>query len=166
VASVLLLSPWARPQAPPAPAAIDGYDVYDGFEAPTLSDLWETNRFVPGAVTLQSVIVRAGHGAVRIDLHPRDRFGAGKDGDPDTERDEVMEASRLTSREDTPYEYSWSMYLPADFPIVPVRLVVAQWKQECPVGTPLADHAPNAPASLPATSGPSHRFPCDNDIGC
>jgi hypothetical protein len=29
------------------------------------------------------------------------------------------------------YRYSFSLYLPADFPIVPTRLVLAQWKQVC-----------------------------------
>src|SRR5579864_6335328 len=113
-------------------------NVYDGFESPTLSDVWEATRTVPGAVTLQSEVVRAGHGAVRVDLHAGDRFSKGKDGDPDNERDEIGEAKRLISSEDRLYEYSWSMYLPADFPIVPVRLVVAQWKQQCVSGVPQA----------------------------
>jgi Polysaccharide lyase len=118
-------------------------DVYDGFEGTKLSPLWETSRIVPGALTLQSAIVRAGHGAVRITLHPRDVFEPGADGDKDSERDELLEASRLTSRENIAYEYSWSMYLPADFPIVPVRLVVAQWKQYCGSDTaPCSDDSP------------------------
>lgn len=29
-------------------------DLYDGFETPTLSDLWATSRFAPGAVSIQS----------------------------------------------------------------------------------------------------------------
>ena len=106
-------------------------NVYDGFEGPALSDLWETSRFVPGAVDIQSSIARAGHGAVRITLHPHDIFEAGRNGNADSERDELLENRRLVSREDALYEYSWSMYLLADFPIVPVRLVVAQWKQYC-----------------------------------
>jgi hypothetical protein len=80
---------------------------------------------------MQSEVVRAGHGAVRITLHPRDVFEPGADGDTVSERDELLEASRLTSRENIAYEYSWSMYLPVDFLIAPVRLVVAQWKQDC-----------------------------------
>ena len=35
-------------------------DRYDGFETPTLSKLWETDRFTPGAVAMQTNIVRAG----------------------------------------------------------------------------------------------------------
>jgi hypothetical protein len=128
-------------QSLPAPNA--PVDVYDGFEAPTLGNLWETSRFTSGAVEIQSSIVRAGHGAVRITVHSRDTFEAGQNGDADSERDELLEARALTSREATPYEFSWSMYLPPDFPIVPVRLVVAQWKQYCGSDTaPCSDDSP------------------------
>ena len=113
-------------QAPHAPI-----NVYDGFESPSLSSLWETDRFTPGSVQMQSEFVRAGHGAVHITLHSNDTFEAGQQGNADSERDGLLEARTLVSRQDMPYEFSWSMYLPADFPIVPVRLVVAQWKQYC-----------------------------------
>ncbi len=43
----------------------------------------------------------------------------------------VSIARSLMSKEDTGYEFSFSMFLPADFPIVPTRLVIAQWKQSC-----------------------------------
>jgi len=139
---LLLLAAYpALAQALPAPAA--PVDVYDGFEKPTLSDLWETSRFSPGAVEMQSAIVRAGHGAVRITVHSRDTFEAGQNGDADSERDELLEARVLTSKENTSYEHSWSMYLPPDFPIVPVRLVVAQWKQYCGSDSaPCSDDSP------------------------
>ncbi len=126
---LLLAALPALSQTLPAPGT--PIDVYDGFEAPTLSPLWEVTRIVPGALTLQSVITRAGHGAVQLTVRANDKFEAGINGDADSERDELLEARRLTSRENTPYEFSWSMYLPADFPIVPVRLIVAQWKQYC-----------------------------------
>jgi len=32
------------------------------------------------------------------------------------------------------YSYSFSVLLPADFPVVPTRLVIAQWKQNCQSG--------------------------------
>jgi hypothetical protein len=122
--------PASPPELQPAPPAGSApIDVYDGFETPALSPLWATWRLADGAVQMQGAIVRAGHGAVRITLHPHDVFGAGKHGDNDTERDELAEAAALYSQEDKSYEFSWSMYLPPDFPIVPVRLVVAQWKQ-------------------------------------
>ena len=81
-------------------------DVYDGFEAPALSPLWETSRFTSGAVEMQSAIVRSGQGAVRITVHSRDTFEAGQNGNADSERDELLEARALTSHEDTPYEFS------------------------------------------------------------
>jgi hypothetical protein len=125
---------------PPNGAPIE---VYDGFESPTLSNLWEDSRFTPGAVEMQSAVVRVGNGAVRITLKSRDTFEAGQKGNADSERDELLEARSLTSRENTPYEFSWSMYLPPDFPIVPVRLVVAQWKQYCGSDSvPCSDDSP------------------------
>ena len=107
-------------------------DVYDGFETPELSPVWDTSKFEPGAVTMQSDIVRAGQHAARIILHRGDYYEAGADGDPPTERAELMESRRLISREGVPYEYSFSLFLPTDFPLVPTRLVIAQWKQYCP----------------------------------
>lgn len=64
-------------------------DVYDGFETPALSNIWETARFVPGAVEMQTEIARTGHGAVKITVHSRDKFEAGINGNSDTERDEL-----------------------------------------------------------------------------
>lgn len=104
-------------------------NVYDGFEEPSLSKLWATDRFEPGAVAIETSIVRAGKQAVAVTVHSRDEFEAGEKGDADSERDELREANRLVSLQDKPYEYRFSMYFPKNFPIVPVRLVIAQWKQ-------------------------------------
>ena len=103
-------------------------NVYDGFETEPLSDLWETLSLAPGSATIQSSIVRAGHGGLRITIKLHDVFETGRNVNHDSERDEILESYSLFSRENIPYEFSWSMYLPSDFPIVPVRLVVAQWK--------------------------------------
>ena len=112
-------------------AAAAPIDVYDGFETPALRDLWETSRFAPGAVEMQSDVVRAGHGAVKITVRPRDMFEVGQGSSADSERDELLEARRFISQENTGYEFSFSMFFPKDFPIVPTRLVIAQWKQYC-----------------------------------
>jgi hypothetical protein len=40
------------------------------------------------------------------------------------------------------YEFSFSMFLPTNFPIVPTRLVIAQWKQACPEGGNCSDDSP------------------------
>lgn len=116
-------------QAPSAPV-----DVYDGFETPTLSNLWETSRFAPGAVSMETDIVRAGHSAIKIVVHSNDKFEAGINGNSNSERAELMEARTLVSKDDDADEYSFSIFFPPDFPIVPTRLVVAQWKQYCPEG--------------------------------
>jgi hypothetical protein len=117
-------------------------DVYDGFETPNLGDLWETDKFEPGAVTMQSEIVRAGHTAAKIVLRSHDKFEPGVDGDRDSERAELTEASRLISLEGRTYEFSFSMFLPLDFVVVPTRLVLAQWKQDCHGHSPCANASP------------------------
>ena len=107
----------------------------DRFEKPELSSIWTDDRMVPGAFSVQSEIVRSGHSAARITVHPNDRFEAGNDDGPASERDELMEAERFWSQTGRTYEYSFSLYLPKDFPIVETRLVIAQWKQLCEWGS-------------------------------
>ena len=88
-------------------------------------------------------VARAGRQAVAVTVHSHDKFEAGRDGNLDNERDELREASNLNSRQNVPYEFSFSMFFPQDFPIVPTRLVIAQWKQICPSETgPCADQSP------------------------
>jgi hypothetical protein len=140
-----LLALWAtlspaqdpKPATPPTPD-----EVYDGFEAPQLSPVWDTTKFDPGAVTLQSDVVRAGQRAARIVLRPGDYYERGTNGDLDTERAELMESRKLISREGVLYEYTFSIFVPTDFPIVPTRLVIAQWKQYCPGAAPCSEDSP------------------------
>ncbi len=105
--------------------------VYDGFETPDLSGHWETRRFLPGAVQIQSSVVRAGKRAARITLRSGDQIPREKGSE--LERAELQESRRLWSVEDSAYVYSFSVSVPQDFPIVSTRLVIAQWKQYCPV---------------------------------
>ena len=104
--------------------------VYDGFETGQLGEQWDTRRFVPGAVQIESEWARTGSRAARITLRPGDQVP--KERGSILERAELQEARRLWSREDTGYEYSFSVLLPEGFPIVPTRLVIAQWKENCP----------------------------------
>jgi hypothetical protein len=134
---------FSQPPTPPL-------SVYDGFEGPSLSNLWNTISLVPTSARIQSRIVRAGHGALRIDLHSHDIFLPGLGGDADSERDELLEARPLTTQQNELYEFAWSMYLPSDFPIVPVRLVVAQCGNIVLAVTPRA--ATTVPCLLCATS--------------
>jgi hypothetical protein len=118
-------------------------DVYDGFESPALSAVWSSDRFVPGAVTMQTNVVRAGRSAAQITVHAGEKFEAGINGNKDSERAELLEAEKLVSRENVAYEYSFSEFIPTNFPIVPTRLVIAQWKQYCGGDDkPCADDSP------------------------
>jgi hypothetical protein len=135
----MLLSYGGAPVQPTS-ATVPAMDVYDGFEMARLSNVWDTNRFVPGAVTMQSDIVRASHGAVKIVVRANDKYEAGIRGNPPNERAELMEARKLVSKEGGNYEYSFSMFIPTNFPIGPTRLIIAQWKQYCPGGSCLYDN--------------------------
>lgn len=117
-------------------------DVYDGFETPQLSKLWSTDRFEAGAVEMQTNIVRAGHRAVEIVVHSHDKFETGSPNTSGSERAELLEAGKLTSKENHAYEFSFSMFFPTNFPIEPTRLVIAQWKQKCPDGGNCSDDSP------------------------
>ena len=105
--------------------------VYDGFESGGLSSHWSESRMVSGSFRVQSDVVRAGRSAGEITAHSGDRREAASDDGNATERDELMEAWWLFAHMHRTYRYSFSLYLPADFPIVPTRLVLAQWKQLC-----------------------------------
>jgi len=98
-------------------------DVYDGFETARLSRIWDTDRFEPGAVTMQSEIVRAGHGSAKVVVHSRAKFEAGINGNA-SERAEPLEAGKLISKENRTYEYSFSIFIPLDCAGPPGRRAV------------------------------------------
>jgi hypothetical protein len=102
-------------------------DISDGFESQKLSQIWSSVRIIPGALEIQSKIVRSGQYAAKITLNPNDQV----DDEKGTilERSELLEAPKYTSVEDSNYSYAFSIFLPGDFPIVPTWLVIAQWKQ-------------------------------------
>jgi Polysaccharide lyase len=106
--------------------------IYDGFESPSLSWMrWSRGRFVKGAVIPEEEIVRSGHRALAITVRNGDRYEAASDIGAATERDELMESWWLYSRMGRTYAYSFSLYLPKDFPLISERLVLAQWRQLC-----------------------------------
>jgi hypothetical protein len=117
-------------------------NVYDSFETSELSKIWATDRMVSGALEMQSTVVRNGHGAAKITLKAGDVFEAGIGKSKDSERDELREADKLLSVEGKLYEYGFSLFLPDSFPIVPVRLVIAQWKQYCGSNSICSDDSP------------------------
>ncbi len=105
--------------------------VYDGFETPRIGRHWEIKKFLPRAVHIQSSVVRAGKRAAGITLRPGDQIPQEKGSR--LERAELLEARRLWSTEESEYAYAFSVFMPRDFPAAPTRLVIAQWKQYCPV---------------------------------
>jgi hypothetical protein len=107
----------------------------DGFEEPKLSSIWTAERMVPGAFSTQREIVHSGHSAAQITLRANDRFEEASDDGAASERDELTEARRFWSQSGRTYAYTFSLYLPRDFPIVETRLVIAQWKQLCEWGS-------------------------------
>ncbi len=103
--------------------------VYDGFESRHLSSFrWSGYRFVRGAV---APVVRSGRRALAITVHKGDRYEAASEEGAATERDELMESLWLLSHLGPTYVYSFSLYIPQDFPQTSERLVIAQWKQLC-----------------------------------
>jgi hypothetical protein len=106
-------------------------NVSDNFEKPGLSSIWATDRMEKQSYKVQSQVVRSGKSAASITLVTGDTPEPSIDGDKPTERDELREANSLVAVEGKTYEYKFSMFLPDTFPVVPVRLVIAQWKEYC-----------------------------------
>lgn len=103
--------------------------LYDGFEGKELSEIWSHARFEEGAVKFQSEIVRKGKSAIQIIINKGDKIEQGDANSKTSERDELLERKEFGPMENEGYSYGFSMFIPNNFPIVPTRLVLAQWKQ-------------------------------------
>ena len=103
--------------------------VSDNFESETLSSIWRTDKFIEGAMTLQSEIVKSGKKACKLTVRSGDQIEEEKG--TKFERAELREKNELMINENERCVYSFSLYIPDDFPIVDTRLVIAQWKQNC-----------------------------------
>jgi hypothetical protein len=106
--------------------------IQDDFESDSLQSIWTKEKFIPGALEIQSIHVRSGEKAAKLTLHQGDQID--KEKGSNLERAELREPKSLMAKEDGNYSYSFSLFLPSDFPIVPTRLVIAQWKQNCQSG--------------------------------
>ncbi len=107
-------------------------NVHDDFESPKLNKIWSAKRMERHSFKIQSCHVKTGKSAAEITLRTGDVVETATVRDKASERDELMETYSLFSIEGTKYEYQFSMFLPDSFPIRPVRLIIAQWKQFCP----------------------------------
>jgi hypothetical protein len=113
--------------------------IQDNFESDSLSKIWSNDKFVPGRFKIQSKYTRSGNKAAMLTLNNGDQID--KEIGTINERAELKEAKKHFSSENSNYSYSFSIFLPPDFPLVPTRLVIAQWKQDCESG----DCDPNNP---------------------
>jgi len=87
------------------------------------------DKFLPSALSFQSDVVKSGKKSDMIVIRHGDQIKAEKG--TVFERAELKEIRKLQSIENSNYEYSFSFFLPPDFPIVPIRLVISHWKQYC-----------------------------------
>lgn len=120
---------------------INGADLTlcDDFEGETLAAFWRpgnygSGRYEPGAVALDTGYSRNGSCSVRITVHEGDIEQTGDSGQLN-ERAELDSGKHPLVGKDC--WYGFSFLVPADFPIVDVRLVIAQWKQSALDGSPL-----------------------------
>jgi Polysaccharide lyase len=148
-------------------------NVYDGFESRRLSRIWETDRMVPASLEIQSDVVCKGKRAAKITLRTGDIYEPGTGKSAPTERDELEETGFLESVAGIKYEYQFSMFIPQSFPIVNTRLVIAQWKQNCPHGAACSDDSPVVAIryvagelyiTLRTDSGSQTLYKTDNDV--
>jgi hypothetical protein len=107
-------------------------EIRDNFESGSLDKVWSGDKLIPGALEFQSAVARSGNMAAKITLRQGDQIEEEKG--TELERAELKEPKKLMSIENISYSYSFSIFLPPDFPIVPTRLVIAQWKQNCADG--------------------------------
>lgn len=114
-------------------------NIHDNFESDSLSKIWSNDKFVSGGLKIQSKYTRSGYRAAMLTLNQGDQID--KEIGTINERAELKESKKLFSSENSNYSYSFSIFLPPDFPLVPTRLVIAQWKQDCEYG----DCDPNSP---------------------
>jgi hypothetical protein len=113
-------------------SSVNKIRIHDNFETDSLSTIWSDAKFIPGALEIQSEIVRSGKKAARLILRQGDQIE--EEVGTNLERAELREPKKIMSAEYKDYSYSFSLFLPPDFPIVPTRLVIAQWKQNCQEG--------------------------------
>jgi hypothetical protein len=114
--------------------------LYDGFEEKSLANFWRpgdhgSGRYVPGAVALSNKYARSGKQCVRITVNEEGDIEQTGDDGKQTERAELDSGKHpFVGRE---VWYGFSFLIPAGFPVVDNRLVIAQWKQGSVDGGPL-----------------------------
>ena len=109
--------------------------IADDFRG-AVGPIWRLQRVRKDALTVVRDPTRLDRDVLAITLRSGDLADSGGT----TERAELSEADDLHLPTGTDVWYSFSLYLPPDFPVVDRRLVLGQWKQGC--GDCTADHSP------------------------
>jgi Polysaccharide lyase len=102
----------------------------------TVGPIWRLQRIRADALTVVPDPTGVDRDVLAITLRSGDMADSGGT----TDRAELSEADHLHLPTGTDVWYSFSLYLPPDFPVVDRRLVLGQWKQGC--GDCTADHSP------------------------
>ena len=88
-------------------------------------------KIAPHALAFEAASLKKGKTILKITIQKGDKAELGGSGQP-TERDELCERQDQWVTEKEKHSYMFSLFIPENFPIVPVRLVLAQWKQYAP----------------------------------
>ncbi len=130
LAALLGATTACRHTAPPT-AASKPITVQDDFESSTLAPHWNRDKFEPGAIQIQTDHIRSGRSAGRVTLWSGAKLQTADGLGPTrpNERAELTERKDLFTREGESVRYAFSFLVPTNFPIVPIRLILAQWKQ-------------------------------------
>jgi hypothetical protein len=126
-------------ESAPPKEPVQRLSLFDGFENGRIADFWRKGdygegRYAPGAVVVSKDHARSGESCVRITVRQGDIDQAG-DGGTRTERAELDSGKHPLLGRDA--WYGFSFLVPPDFPVVDIRLVLAQWKQGGLRGGPL-----------------------------
>jgi hypothetical protein len=132
----VVLAGCEEPRPPLAPG--QPVSLRDDFEE-TLAPFWRpgdagSGRYAPGAVVLSDEHARSGSRSAKITVREGDVAQQGDSGQPN-ERAELDSGKHPLVGQDV--WYGFSFLIPHDFPIVDVRLVITQWKQEDLEGSPI-----------------------------
>lgn len=131
------------------------FDSFEGQEVD--SGFWSKTWWVSGQSGVDDQVYSEGLSSLRVTVKEGDHRLFGKSGQA-TERCELVEKNRHPLNEDL--WYSFSVYVPSDFPMEDVRLVMGQWKQ-----TALALYKKHSPVIAQRYRNGNFSITINNDAG-
>ena len=101
----------------------------DSFEKTAIMNIWKEKKSKDSSIQVQEKVVRRGKKAVRFKIEKGDSLNSGESHQRLEEFDELVERKDLGPVEGEDYCYSFSIYLPKNFPIYEEKTILAKWKQ-------------------------------------